>query len=324
MLRVFIPEVICEETHEILAKLAEVRVGNKHGAYSEEELIEEICNVDAVLTTSKNRFTGKVLESTTNLKIIAKCGGKPENIDINSATEKGIVVTWTPNTYENSVAEHTLALILALNKKVCFLTRLVRNGGWRHASATVLHELLGKTIGIVGFGSIGSQVAMKLKGFNVKILAFDYNLFQRRELVEELGIEFVDLGKLLEESDVVTVHLTLNGETRGLIGEKELKKMKESAFIVNTSRGSIIDESALFKALEAKWISGAALDVFEREPPPQHYPLFGMDNVIFSPHVAAWTYESLRKQALMATEDVINVLKGKRPKHVLNPSVFDK
>lgn len=323
MLKVFIPEVICEETHEILAKVAEVKVGKRDGEYSEEELIEEVNDVDAVLTTSRNRFTRKVIESAEKLKIISKYGGKPGNIDIKSATEKGIIVTWTPDTYEDSVAEHTVALILALNKKICFMTRHVRNGLWRNKSVTVLHELLGKTVGIIGLGSIGSKVMKKLKGFDVELLGYVRNTLQKMELYKDGGISFVDLGVLLDRADIVTIHVTLTEETRGLIGEKELRQMKKSAFIINTSRGPIIDELALVEALKKGWIAGAALDVFESEPPSYNNPLLSLDNVIFSPHIAAWTHESLRKQASMATEDVIDFLEGKRPKHILNPEVFN-
>lgn len=316
--KVFIPEVICEESHEALRKVADIKVG-KDGTYTEEELAEEVKDADAVLTTSRYRFTGKVIASAKKLKIIAKYGAKPDNIDIEAATRKGVLVTWTPSTNDESVAEHTIALMLALSKNLPFLMQHIKNGGWRSRTSTMTHELLGKTVGMVGLGAVGRKVVGKLKGFSVKMLVYDPYISE--EHVNEVGARKVDLDTLLRKSDIVTVHAALTEDTRGLIGERELKKMKRNAFIVNTARGSIINEEALCKALENRWISGAALDVFEREPPSRDSSLFGLKNVVLTPHIAAWTHESLRRQAFLATEDVLRFFKGQTPKHVLNPEV---
>ncbi|MCW4019799.1 MAG: hydroxyacid dehydrogenase [Candidatus Bathyarchaeota archaeon] len=319
-MKVFIPEVICEETHGLFKPVAEVKVGRKDGRYTEGELIREVEDVDAILTTSRNRFTARVIESARKLKVIAKYGARPDNIDIEAATKKGIIVTWTPHTNDDSVAEHAITFMLALNKKLVSMMAYLKRGQWRARTTTITNEMLGKTIGIIGLGSIGYKVAEKLRGFDVKILAYDPYVPEER--VEEVGAKMVDFDTLLRESDFVTVHATLTENTRGMIGEEELKKMKKSSFIINTSRGPLIDEDSLIKALKNKWIAGAALDVFTKEPPSPDNPLLKMDDVLFSPHIAAWTEESLRKQALMATEDVIRFLKGQRPRHVLNPEVL--
>ncbi len=319
-MKAFIPEVICEESHDLLRSVADVKLGGKGRKYTEEELMEEVEDVDAVLTTSRHHFTKKVIESAKRLRIIAKYGARPDNIDIEAATKKGIAVTWTPNTNDDSVAEHAISFMLALIKKLPFMMEHLRKGGWRSRTKTVTNELLGKTVGIIGLGAIGSKVADKLKSFDVKALAYDP--YVSEEQAKEVGAEMVNLDTLLAESDIVTVHATLTESTRGLIGEEELKRMKKTAFLINTSRGPLVEENALYKALTSRWISGAALDVFSREPPSMDNPLLKLDNVIVSPHIAAWTEESLKRQAVMATEEVVEFLKGKRPKHVLNPDVL--
>lgn len=314
--KVFIPEPICEESRKVLEEVAEAKVGRKDGRYTEEELVKELEDVDAVLTTSRYRFTRKVIDAAKRLKIIAKMGSKPDNIDIEAATEKGIVVTWTPNANDDSVAELTIAFMLALSKKLFFMMQHLKKGRWRNRMTTVAHELSGKAVGIIGLGSVGYKVTEKLKGFNVKVLCYDPYVSEER--AKKVGAKMVNLGTLLEESDVVTIHAALTEKTRGLIGEKEMKKMKKSAFIINTARGSIIDEIALHKALKNRWIAGAALDVFEREPPLPDNPLLKLDNIIFTPHVASWTYESLRRQASVAAKDVVRFLQGEKPRHILN------
>ncbi len=316
--KVFIPEVIYEESHESLKAVAEVKMGK--GKYMEEELIKALEDVDAVLTTSRNRFTRKVLESTNKLKIITKYGSKPENIDIQAATERGIIVTWTPTTTEDSVAEHTVMFMLVLLKDLFFLMDRLKKGGWRERNTTEPYELLGRTVGIIGLGAIGFKVAEILTGFNVKLLVYDP--YTSKDHIKQVGAKMVDLETLLRESDIVTIHAALTETTRGLIRENELKKMKKGAFIINTARGPMIDENALYKALKDKWIAGAALDVFEREPPSPDNPLLKLDNIILTPHIAAWTFESLKKQAVMGDEDVARFLRGQTPKHILNPEVL--
>jgi D-3-phosphoglycerate dehydrogenase len=218
----------------------------------------------------------------------------------------------------DSVAEHTIALMLALAKKLFFTHFHLKKGGWRDEKL-LSYELLGKTVGIIGLGSIGHAVARKLRGFEVKILAHDPYVTQTR--AKEVLADLVSLETLLKQSDFVTVNAALTEDTRHLIGENELKMMKRSAFIVNTSRGALIDERSLYKALSERWIAGAALDVFEEEPARDNL-LFGLDNVIVTPHVAGFTYEALRRETSMAAEEVLRVLRGEKPKFLVNPAVF--
>ncbi|MEM2429193.1 MAG: hydroxyacid dehydrogenase [Nitrososphaerales archaeon] len=310
--KVFIPEPECEESHKILEEIAEVKIGEPNIKYTEDRLIEEIKGVDAIIITSQHHITKRVIEAADKLKIIVKYGSKPgiDNVDLEAAIKKGIIVSYTPQANSDSVAEHTITLMLALLKKLNIFSQRLKNGLWRDRKL-LGYELLGKTVGIIGLGAVGYKVAEKIKGFGVKLLAYDP--YVSNERAESVGAKLVDLNVLLKESDIVTIHATLTKETTHLIGERELRMMKKSAIIVNTARGAIIDEKSLIKALKEGWIAGAALDVFEEEPLNPDNPLLKMDNVIATPHAASCTYEAWRREGFMAAEEVLRVLKGEKP-----------
>ncbi|MFQ6081045.1 MAG: hydroxyacid dehydrogenase [Candidatus Bathyarchaeia archaeon] len=321
--KVFIPEPEWEESHKVLEGIAEVKTGEPGVIYTENRLIREVKNVDALIITSQHHVTRKVIEVAKKLKVIVKYGSKPgiDNVDLEAATKKGTVVCYTPKANSDSVAEHTIALILALLKRLYVTSFQLRQGKWRDKSL-LGYELLGKTVGIIGLGSVGCKVAEKIRGFGVKLLAYDPYVSEER--AKQVGVRLIDLKTLLKESDVITIHAALTEETVHLIGEEELKLTKNSAFIVNTARGAIIDEKALIKALKEGWIAGAALDVFEEEPPKPDNPLLKMDNVLVTPHFASCTLEAYQREAFMAVEEVLRVLQGKKPKFVANPEVFVK
>ena len=318
--KVFIPEPEWEESHKILEEIAEVKVGTPNMVYTEEKLIREIKDVDALIITSQQHVTRKVIQAANKLKVIVKYGSKPgiDNVDLDAATEKGIFVCYTPHANSDSVAEHTIALILALMKKLYVSCSQLKQGKWR-SKDLLGYELLGKTVGIIGLGNIGRKVAEKISGFKVKLFAYDP--YVDKKIAQQINVELVDLETLLKESDVVTIHTALTRETKHMIGENELKLMKKTAFIINTARGAIIDEKALIKALKEGWIAGAALDVFEEEPPNPDNPLLKMDNVLVTPHFASCTFEAYQREAIMAAEEVLRVLKGEPPKFIANPEV---
>jgi D-3-phosphoglycerate dehydrogenase len=320
--KVFIPEPEWEESHKVLEGIAEVKMGKPGEIYTEDKLIKEIKDVDAIIITSQHHVTRKVIEASNRLKTIVKFGSKPgiDNVDAEAATEKGIVVVYGPGANSDSVAEHTICLILALLKKIYVASSQLKQGKWRDTDL-LGYELLGKTLGIIGLGSVGCKVAEKIKGFGVKIIAHEPYNKQNAKIV---GAKLVDLRTLLKESDIITIHTSLTENTIHLIGEEELKLMKRSAFIINTARGAIIDEKALIKALKEGWIAGAALDVFTEEPPQSDNPLLKMDNVVVTPHSASYTFDAFRKEAFMAVEETLEVLQGKKPKFVVNPEVFLK
>jgi D-3-phosphoglycerate dehydrogenase len=315
--KVFIPEPEWQESHKVLEPIAEVKVGKPGEVFTEDRLIREIEDVDALIITSQHHVTKKVIEAANRLKVIVKYGSKPgiDNVDYQAASEKEIIVCYTPGANSDSVAEHTTALILALMKRLFVTSSRLRQGKWRDKSL-LGHELLHKTVGIIGLGTIGGKVAKKIRGFGAKLLAYDP--YASEKYAKQSGVRLVDLETLLKESDVVTVHAALTEETVHLLGEKELKLAKESAFFVNTARGKIIDEKALIKALKEGWIAGAALDVFEEEPPKPDNPLLDMDNVLVTPHFASCTYEAYQREASMAAEAVLRVLQGKKPKSVVD------
>ena len=316
--KIFIPELINKDSLSVLKKVGKIRIG--HGNYSEEELVQEIKDVDAIIVTSHHRITRRSINAAKRLKIIAKYGSRPtpKHIDIGAATKRNIPVTFAPGSNADTVAEHTICLMLALMKKLCFATAHLKSGKWRDDTVKT-QELLGKTIGIIGLGESGRKVAEKVSGFGMKILCYTAHPEKHREIAEKYNIKFVDVETLLKESDFVSIHCGLTPQTEKMIAENELKLMKRSAFIINTARGAIINEKALIKALKEGWISGAGLDVFEREPTDPDNPLLMMDNVVATPHIAGWSYESLKRSAFMVATDVARVLQGEEPLYVVNP-----
>jgi len=319
--KAFVPEPGWAESLKALEQIATVEVGAPGTKYTEDLLRSKVQDVDALIITSQHSVTREILETASRLKVIAKYGSKPgpDNVDLQAATQKGVVVCYTPGANADSVAEHTIGLILALLKKMLVTASQLRQGVWRDLSS-LGQELWGKTVGIIGLGTVGRKVAQKLAGFDVELLAHDP--YVSSEEAQRVGATLVDLRTLLCTSDVITVHAILNQETRHLIGEDELRLCKDSAYIINTARGAIIDEAALIKALERGCIAGAALDAFTDEPPRPDNPLLKMDNVLATPHFASCTVDAYRKETAMAAREVLRVLNGKKPRFAANPEVL--
>ncbi|MEM1662454.1 MAG: hydroxyacid dehydrogenase [Desulfurococcaceae archaeon] len=271
----------------------------------EEELVKLIRDVDAIIVRSKPIVSRRVIENARNLKLIARAGVGLDNIDLEAAREKGIVVINSPESVTLSVAELTIGLMLSLARKIAYSDRMIRNGLWVKKEA-VGYELFGKTLGIIGFGRIGRAVAKIAKyGFNMRILYYDVMRIPEKEEIE-LGAKYVDLDTLLKESDIVSIHVPLTPETKHLINRDKLRLMKRTALLINTARGGVVDTEALIQALQEKWIAGAALDVFEEEPLPPNHPLTRMDNVVLTPHIGASTYEAQERAGLDIAIKVID------------------
>jgi len=284
----------------------------------EDELIALIGDVDAALV-GVDQVTARVIQAGTRLKVISKHGVGVDNIDVPAATQAGVVVTGTPGANQVAVAELTVGLILALTRKIPYHDTVVKSGGWNRLMGT---ELAGKTVGIVGLGRIGKEVVLRLKGFRVQFLAYD--VYQDSAFAAEHGVRFVSLDELLAESDIVTLHAVLTAESRHLVGDKELARMKRTACIVNTARGGLIDEEALYRALAEKRLAGAAIDAFAEEP-PKNSPLLQLgDKIVCAPHLGAQTTETVLRMGLMAAENVVQVLSGARPAGVVNPQVYEQ
>ncbi len=287
-----------------------------------EIVAREIKGIDGVIVRTAP-FTGEIIEQADSLKVISRHGVGVDNIDIESASRKGIFVLNTPGVNDVSVAEHTIAIMLALSKRIKDIDNAVRTGNFNIREEYSIIDMDGKVLGIIGFGRIGSLVAKKCKNaFNMKILVYDPYI--DRERVKEVDGELVDLETLLKESDFISIHAPLNNETKGLIGERELRMMKPSSFIINMARGPIWDERAVAKALSEGWIRGAGTDVFVEEPPGRDNPLLGLSNTVLSPHMAALTKECVIRMAVESAQGVIDVLTGKKPKNIVNYSLLEK
>ncbi|RLF16253.1 MAG: hypothetical protein DRJ97_01475 [Thermoprotei archaeon] len=275
----------------------------------EEGLVEKVKDVDVLVVRSRTKVTRRVLEAASKLKAVIRAGVGVDNIDMAAAKEKGVAVVNTPRAPADSVAELTMAFALCLARKLTYLDRSMKEGRWLKGEMGV--ELKGKTMGLVGLGAIGSAVARLAKAFGMRVVAYDP--YVSKERAEELGVELVSLEELLSQSDFVSVHVPLTPETKGLIGRREIGLMKDGAFIINTSRGGVVDEQALYEALKSGKLGGAALDVYEREPPPPDHPLLKLDNVICTPHIGGSTNDAQLRIALTMAEDLLRIARGEEP-----------
>lgn len=306
---------------EVLYEVADVKVGAQGRSYSEEDLAREMADIDVVIITSQHRMTRKVIEKALKLRGIVKCGSRPgsENVDMAAANERKILVAYTPGANTDSVAEFTVALIFALAKRLPDAMWRVRRQQWRDPSCLGV-ELTQKTAGIVGLGAIGSKVSQAVSRLGMSVIAHDP--YVSSEKADSVHARMTDLKTLLRESDVVSLHAQLTDENIHMIKRSQLALMKRTAFLINTARGALVDERALYETLRDRRIAGAALDAFETEPPPSESPLFELDNVIMTPHIASWTADALRKETSMAVDEVKRIVAGERPRNLANPEVL--
>jgi len=292
---------------------------------TEDELMKVAKDADAILGGGP-LFTRRVMESLTKCRAIVTYSVGFDGIDVDAATDMGIIVVNNPSRAwcVEEVSNHTIALLLVCAKKFTLLNDLTRNGHWAEARQVLppMGSIYGQTLGIVGCGSIGRMTAQKAQCFGLRVLGNDPYVDQ--SLVNEFGITLMSLPRVLRESDFVSIHTPLDKQTWHLIGEAEFKQMKPTAYLINTARGGIIDEAALIKALQEKWIAGAGLDVFEKEPIDPSNPLLKMDNVVTIPHTASFSDEALEVQPINPAQEVARVLSGQWPKNPINKTVKPK
>jgi D-3-phosphoglycerate dehydrogenase len=288
----------------------------------ERTLAEEIRDTHANIVRGKTKVDRKLLELAKNLIVIAKHGVGYDNIDVEMATQKGIFVVNTPFANTESVAEHNLGLMLSLAKNICRSDRELRQNNFSKREDYVGVELKDKKLGVIGLGKIGSELAHKCKiAFDMDIIFYDP--YVSEEKVRELDYKKIEkLEDLLMEADYIVICVPLTKDTTNLIGPAELGLMKRSAFLINSSRGEILDEFALYDYLSERKIAGAALDVFSQEPPALEHPLFKLDNFIGTPHLGGVTVEALKRMATTAAEEILRVLGGQKPKYLVNPQVL--
>jgi D-3-phosphoglycerate dehydrogenase / 2-oxoglutarate reductase len=269
------------------------------------------------------RVDAAMIARMDRARVICGFGHGFEGVDLDAATRAGILVTNAAHICHLEVANHAAALILALNRKIVHYDRAMRQGVWDRPAGRPITPLDGETAGLVGLGAIGQALARRLQPFGLRVIAYDP--YVEEHVPRELGVRMVgDLHGLLGESDWVSVQVPLNGETRHLLGERELRAMKPTAHLVNCCRGGVVDEAALARALQQGWLAGAGLDVFEQEPTPAENPLLRMPNVIATPHAAGESTESGALSARVASKQAAAVLRGEWPDRVVNPAVFGR
>ena len=256
-------------------------------------------------------------KSLPRLKVIAKYGIGVDKIDVAYATEKSIPVSFCPGVNHTTVAEHVFMLLLALNKHLIEQANATASGGWKRMTG---HEIMGKTIGIIGLGRIGREVAIRANAFGMKCIGYD--LYWPEAFAKEQDIKRMDgVTQLLRESDIVSLHTNLTEETRDMICEASIKNMKDGATLINCGRGELTHTGDIAAALESGKLGGYGADVLDQEPPPADHPLLGAKNCIITPHVGSRTYESVQRQAGMATQNLINLLKGEKALAQVNSEV---
>jgi len=310
-MKVLITDSIAEEGIELLRKHAEIDV--KLGL-KPEEIIPIIGDYEALVVRSQTKVTNEVIEAGKKLQVIARAGVGVDNIDVEVATLNGVIVVNAPTGNTISAAEHTIALMLALARHIPQANATLKSGVWKR-SDFIGTELRGKTLGIIGLGNVGSEVARRARGLEMKLIAHDP--FISSDHARNLQVELVSLDELLRQSDFITLHTPLTAQTKRLIGAKKLALIKPQACIINTARGELIDEEALAKAVKEKRVAGAAIDVFATEPTTESV-LFAEDNIIVTPHLGASTTEAQVTAAVDTAKQVIDVFRGKPARYAVN------
>ncbi len=275
-----------------------------------EELAEFIKDADALIA-GNDQVDAPAITAGQRLKVISRYGVGLDNYDLAAATARGIVVTNTPATNDNSVADLAMALLLACARGIPKADRLTKGGAWKRVQGV---EIWGKTIGVIGCGRIGRGVVQRARGFDMEVLCHDVN--KDEQWAETIGAKYTGFEELLQESDFVSVHIPLLPSTRNLIGRRELRMMRNSAFLINTARGEIIDEEALYQALTSGWIAGAGLDVLQRESADS--PLAKLENVVLTAHMGGYTRDAVRNMGVLAAQNVVDVLTGAGSRYVVN------
>jgi D-3-phosphoglycerate dehydrogenase len=284
----------------------------------EEDLIRVCKDADGILN-QYSLLTRRVLEALPRCKVIARYGVGVDSIDLRAATDLGIVVANVPDYCVDEVALQAVTLLMALIRQTVFFDQKIKSGHWDFRQGAPIHRIRAKTMGLVGCGRIGMEVARIVSALGMRVIVFD-------PYIQKAGaaVELVDLDTLFKESDFISIHCPLNESTRHLIGENAFVKMKKRPLIINTSRGPIIDENALVEALKNGLVSGAGLDVMEKEPPDPGNPLLKMDQVILSPHMSFYSEESIKELKRRTAEGVADVLQGKWPQSIVNSEVRGK
>ncbi len=321
--KVYVTRRIPEEGLAIVREAADVTIWDRVDVPPPREvLLREVTGIDGLLSLLTDRIDGELMDAAPRLKVVSNYAVGYDNIDVPAATRHGIVVGHTPEVLTETVADFALCLMLAAARRLVEADTYTRAGKWSTWEPFLLagQDFFGATLGLIGLGRIGSAVARRAKGFQMRILYYD--IYRRQDLEQSLGIEYREFDDVLRSADFVSVHVPLSEQTRHLIGRDQFKLMKKTAVFVNTSRGPIVDQQALAAALASHQIYAAGIDVFEREPVSRDDPLLKLDNVVVAPHIASASIPTRTKMAIIAAQNLIAVLQGKAPPHPVNPEVL--
>jgi len=321
--KVFVTRIIPDEGLKLILENCDAEVWQAETPPPKEIIIEKIKDCEGILTLLTDKIDAGIMDKAPKLRIISNYAVGYDNIDVKSATQRGIMVTNTPGVLTETTADLAFALILATARRIVEADKFTRSGKWKSWGPMLFlgRDVYGATLGIIGLGRIGQAVARRAKGFNMKVI---YYSRKRKEDVErELGVEYRELRSLLREADIVSIHTPLTEETYHLIGEKELSLMKPTAILINTARGAVVDQKALYKALKERRIFGAGLDVYEKEPIDADDPLLELDNVVLLPHIGSASVETRGRMARMAAENLLAGLRGEKPPNLVNPEVLE-
>jgi len=321
--RVFVSRRIFPEALDLLNQVAQVEVWPEELPPSPQELGDKIANADGVLTTIMDRVDASLLDRAPRLKVISQLAVGLDNVDVAEASRRGILVGYTPGILSKATADVGFALLLSAARRITESDRWVRAGGWEmsfHPMYWLGAEVNGATLGIVGLGQIGLEMAKRGLGFEMRVIY--HSRSRKPELEEQYGLEYVEPHVLLRDSDFVSLHIPLTPETRHFISEPELRMMKSTAILINLARGPVVDSKALYTALSEKWIQAAALDVTDPEPIQPDDPLLTLDNLVISPHVGSASVSTRREMCMVAARNLAAGLKGQRLEQCANPEIY--
>ena len=321
--RVFVTRRFFPEALEVLTDVADTEVWPDDEPPTTEQLLEKVVEADGILTNIMDRIDADVFQAAHRLKVVSQLGVGVDNIDVAEATRRGVLVGNTPGVLAKATADIAFGLLMSAARRISEGDRWLRAGNWKmqyHPMVWLGAEVHGATLGIVGMGQIGVEMAKRARGFDMRVIY--YSRTRKPELESELGMEYFEPSDLLSTADFVTLHIPLTLETRHFIGERELQLMKPTAILINAARGAVVDSQALYTALKEGWISGAALDVTDPEPILPDDPLLSLDNLVITPHIGSASIDSRRRTCLLAARNVVAGIQGKRLEACANPEVY--
>jgi len=322
-LKIYVTRQLPERGMKIIKKYFDTEVWPEYAPPPKKTIIEKAKNVDALSTLLSDKIDAEVFDAAPKLKIVSQMAVGFDNIDLQEATKRGVYITNTPEVLTDTTADFAWALLMAVARRVVEADKYVRTGQWKvgwHPDMETGRDIHHATMGIVGAGRIGYAMAKRAKGFDMKILFYD--VIPRPEMEKDFSAKRMDLDALLKEADFVSIHVPLMKETHHLMNEQKLRLMKKTAYLINNSRGPVVDEKALYKALKEGWIAGAGLDVFEQEPTPMDNPLLKLDNIVVAPHISSASLETRSKMAEMVADNLVSFFEGKKPPNLVNQDVL--